>query len=447
MIKKFGGLGSVRAFDLRVTAALSIFILSVAGIVFIEPNNSRTSTIKAYPATVCPGNLSSGTSTSVLPSTNLLVRQIPARKNLLTKAKTTYYLSGKPLLVDGNSETSINVTRSKSNALATAICSNNESDQWFVGGAGSVISKSSIQIINSGLSTSVVDLLVYTSNAVSPAISIPIAKNSSKKIYLDSLAPGENSVVIHAITRSGRVTMFLHDQRQRGLQSLGSDFVSPGANPATRVVIPAINNVVLSGRSTTQMLRILAPGSVNANVRVKLISSDGTFAPIELDDIYLNGGKVTDITFKPVLLSKNFSLVLTADRPIVAAVKSSGTFNGTNEFTWSTSSQQLRDLVLRFGGLRPEVVFQGKNIEVDVQWTSKNRKVYGKTIRGSKENDTATWSPKGGVISARFSTKNDQIYAGAIIKEERGLSYLPLVAGAQLESSAIPILDARIISR
>jgi hypothetical protein len=436
----------MKSLDQRVIAALAVFVIVIAGIVLITPDNSGVSTIKSYPATVCPGNLSNGTSTSVLPSAKVLVRPIPSKKNKLVKAKTKFYLSANPLFVDGKSETSINVTRPQSNSLATTICSINGSDQWFVGGAGSVVSKSSIQIVNSGLSTSIVDLFVYTSNVVSPVISIRVAKNSSKQIYLDTLAPGEDSVVIHAITRSGRVTMFLFDQRQRGLQSLGSDFVSQGADPAKRVVIPAINNVALTGRKTGQLLRILAPGNVKTNIRAKLISSDGTFAPIELDDIFIEGGKVSDIKFKPVLQSKNFSLVLTADQPIVAAVKSSGIFNGTNEFTWSASGKQLEDTVLHLGGLRPKVVFQGKNIYVDVEWVDRNGKVFSKSIIGNKENDTASWSPKSGVVSARFSTKKDQIYGGVIFKEKRGLSYLPLAAGAQLESSAIPILDARIIS-
>jgi hypothetical protein len=438
---------SLKDLDHKVIAALAIFTITVSGILLFNPDNSGVSTVKSYPATVCPGNLSGGTSTSVLPSSKTLVRSIPSTKNTLSKAKTTFYLSSNPLLVDGKDETSINVTRGQSSSLATTICSINESEQWFVGGAGSIVSKSSLQIVNSGLSTSVVDLFIYTPNGVSPVNSIRVSKNSSKQIYLDTLAPGESSVVIHAITRSGRVTMFLYDQRQRGLQNLGSDFVSQSANPEKRVVIPAINNIALSGRNTTQMLRILAPGSVNANVRAKLVASDGTFAPLELDDIDLKGGKVKDIVFKPVLLAKNFSLVLTSDQPIVAAVKSAGTFDGANEFTWSTPSQELQDLVLYFGGLRPEVLFQGKNIEVDVEWTGRDRKVYNKTVLGNKENDIASWSPKSGVVSAKFTSKNDQIYGGVIFKEKRGLSSLPLRAGAQLESSAIPILDARIISR
>ena len=432
--------------DHKIIAALMVFAVTIAGVILFDPSKSEISTVKSYPATVCPGNLGNGTSTSVLPSSSTPVREIPSTKIVAKKAKTTFYLSSKPLLVDGNSQTSINVTRTKSNSLATAICSISSGEQWFVGGSGSVSSNSSIQIINSGLSTSIVDLFVHTAKGVSPLTSVRISKNSSKRIYLDTLAPGENSIVIHSITRSGRVTMFMHDQRQLGLRNFGSDFVSQGAGPETRVVIPAINNVILSGKSTEQLLRILAPGTVEANVRVKLISGDGTFSPIELDDINIEGGKVRDIKFKPVLLSKNFSLVLTSDRPIVAAVKSAGTFGGTNEFTWSISGQQLENMSLNFGGLKPQVVFQGKNIEVDVVWTAKNRKVYSKTIRGSKENDIATWSPSGGVLTARFSTSKDQIYGGVIFKENTGLSSLPLVAGAQLESSAIPISDARIIS-
>jgi len=431
----------------KITAALGALVLSIVFVLVIKPDSTGITTVKSYPATVCPGNLSDSTSTSVLPSSKILVKQIPSKKNTLVKAKTSFYLSSNPLLVEGNSETSINVTRSKSRSLATAVCSISSGDQWFVGGSGAVTSRSSLSIINSGLSTSIVDLIVYSPTSVSSVISARISKNSSKRIYLDTLAPGENSVVIHAITRSGRVTTFLHDQRQRGLVTLGGDYVSEGAVPATRVVIPAISNIGRTNRNTKQTLRILAPGKISANVRAILVSTDGTFAPLELDDIYLKAGKVKDISFKPVVNSHNFSLVLTSDRPIVAAVKSSGVFNGANEFAWSTAGHELRDVTIFFGGLRPDVVFQGKNFEVDVQWTDKNRKVYSTTVRSSNGEDLATWRPKSGVLSARFSTVNSKVYGGAIFKEKIGFSHLPLVAGAQLESSAVPSSDTKVITR
>ena len=431
----------------KITAALSALVLSIVFVLVIKPDSTGLTTVKSYPATVCPANLSDSTSTSVLPSSKILVKQIPSKKNTLVKAKTSFYLSSNPLLVEGNSETSINVTRSKSRSLATVVCSISSGDQWFVGGSGAVTSRSSLAIINSGLSTSIVDLIVYSQTSVSSVISVRISKNSSKRIYLDTLAPGENSLVIHAITRSGRVTTFLHDQRQRGLVALGGDFVSQGADPATRVVIPAISNISRAARNTNQTLRILAPGKISANVRVILVSTDGTFAPLELDDIYVKAGKVKDISFKPVVNSRNFSLVLTSDRPIVAAVKSSGVFNGANEFAWSTAGHELRDVTIFFGGLRPDVVFQGKNFEVDVQWTDKKRKVYSTTVRSGSSDNLATWLPKSGVLSARFSTVNGKVYGGAIFKEKIGFSHLPLVAGAQLESSAVPSSDTKVITR
>jgi len=434
-------------FAKKPTAALGIFSISIIAIFLVNPNNSGAARVKSYPATVCPANLSTGTSTSVLPTSSIQVRQIPTKNNKLTKAKTSQFLSSTPLLVDGNSESSVNVTRSKSGSLATVVCSISSVDQWFVGGSGALTSRASIEIINSGLSTSVVDLIVYTANSVSSVISERINRNSSKRIYLDTLAPGEDSIVIHAITRSGRVTTFVHDQREKGITSLGADFVSQGAGPANQVVIPAINNVKLVDKSAAQTLRILVPGKVSANVQGKLVSNDGSFVPIGLDNINIEAGKVIDLPFKPVLQSRNFSLILKADRPIVAAVKSARRSNGTYEFTWSTSVAEFKDVTLHLGGLKPEVIFYGKNIEVNVQWSDRNRKPYGKTIRGANGDDWALWRPKNGVLKVSFSAASGQIYAGAIFEEKAGLSYLPVVAGAQLESSAVPNSDARIISR
>ena len=434
----------MKNFDKRVAGALGFLALSLLAVLLINPDTSGTSTIKSYPATVCPENLGGGVSTSVIPSSKTLVRQIPAKKNKLSKAKTSYYLSTKPLLVDGSSETSINVTRGKSRSLATAICSISGADQWFVGGSGAVTSRASLEIINSGLSTSVVDLFVYGSNSVSPVISKRISKNSSKRIYLDTLAPGEGSVAIHAITRSGRVTTYMHDERVRGLQPLGADFISQGVDPAKRIVIPAISNVALQSRKSEQILRILVPGKVSANVQAKLISSDGTFTPLGLDSINADSGKVTDLKFKPVINSRNFALVLTSDQPIVAAVKSSGAFNGVQEFAWSTSVPELKNLTIHLGGLRPDILFQGKNFEVDITWTDKNNKIRSKTIQGS---DLANWRPAKGITKVEFRTSNSQVFAGAIFREKTGVSYLPLMAGAQLESAAIPNVDASVITR
>ena len=136
--------------------------------------------------------------------------------------------------------------------------------------------------------------------------------------------------------------------------------------------------------------------------------------------------------------------MLQSDQPIVAAVKSSGVFGGVNEFTWSTAAPQLEDLAMHLGGLQPDFVFTGKKFEVRISWMLKNRKILTKTLRGD---DLVTWRPKNGILLASFLPSEPDIFGGIIFKEQTGLSSLPLVAGAQLESAAVPNLDARVIAR
>jgi hypothetical protein len=93
--------------DKKVAASFIVFSLALATVLLLQPSNSGISKVRNYPATVCPQKLSDGTSTSVLPSRDILVREIPSKKNLLKPAKSAFYLSTNPLLVDGNNSTSI----------------------------------------------------------------------------------------------------------------------------------------------------------------------------------------------------------------------------------------------------------------------------------------------------------------------------------------------------
>ena len=99
--------------------------------------------------------------------------------------------------------------------------------QWFVGGSGALTSKSFLYIINSGFSESVVDLEIFTPNGALEPRSVSIPQNSTKKLSVDSLIPGEDIIVIGVKTISGRVSSYLFDERKKGLKSLGADFIAP----------------------------------------------------------------------------------------------------------------------------------------------------------------------------------------------------------------------------
>ena len=77
--------------DHKIIAALMVFAVTIAGVILFDPSKSEISTVKSYPATVCPGNLGNGTSTSVLPSSSTPVREIPSTKIVAKKANVIFH--------------------------------------------------------------------------------------------------------------------------------------------------------------------------------------------------------------------------------------------------------------------------------------------------------------------------------------------------------------------
>ncbi|MCX6450494.1 MAG: DUF5719 family protein [Actinobacteria bacterium] len=425
----------------RSTLLALVFLIScVLFVGTFDKTKSGIRTIAKYPATVCPSNLGDGASTAVLPNSSVMIRSIPTKTSKLVKAGITNVAQGKrALFIDGNQSTSISVTRGTAGWLATTSCVISDSDQWFVGGSGSITSRASLDIVNSGLSNSVVDLFVYTAKGAQPINSQVVSPNSEKNILIDTLAPGEDSVVVHAVTRSGRVSIFYLDQRKKGLRSLGADFIFNGGDPAKHIVIPAILNSGVGKKAAIQILRVLAPGSVAATLKATIYSSDGSFAPIEIDGKSIMAGKVTDISFAPILSDQAYSLVLDSDVPIVAGVQTVA----NSEFTWSNSVLPFTNVTMTFGGLTPITVFHGKSIAVAISWTDVNGKSGTSYVTGE---DFSIWSPKSGLKRATF-VNNSKSYGGIIFKSNGGISALPVAPGASLESAAIPVADARVISR
>jgi hypothetical protein len=404
--------------------------------------------VQNFPATACPGNLSDGVATAVLSNSKVKIREVPGKSKSLTMSGVSNYSVKNPILVAGDKLSSILVIRGKSGWLATSVCSIGNGDAWFAGGSGSITSRAFLDIVNSGLSVSVIDLYVFTSNGPAPLVSVTVAPNSEKRVSLDSLAPGEDSVVIHSITRSGRVSTFLFDERRKGLHSLGADFVSAGSAPSNHIVIPAISNVVVGkGKHVSQTLRIVAPGNIDASVKAKVISSDGSFAPVGLDGFSLTRGQVKDISFTPVIASETFSLILESDVPIVASVLSSGLIAGGQDFSWSSSANPLAPMAINFGGLTPTVEFFGSNISVGISWVSSSGKSANQRITGT---DWATWRPKSGLNRATFSilgSGSKNVYGSVLFQSPGGLSHLLLAPGSVLESATIPLPDAGVIAR
>jgi hypothetical protein len=330
-------------------------------------------------------------------------------------------------------------------------CSISNGEQWFVGGSGALTSKSYLFIINSGFSESSVDIEIFTPNGPLEPKIVLIPQNSTKKISIDSLVPGEESIAIAVKTKSGRVSSYLFDERKKGLKSLGADFVSPVALARNVVTIPAITG--LSGKlastsnSASHTLRLLVPKTIDANVDVTINSNDGIFIPVGLSQLNVKSQRVLDIPLTFAEIDQPFSVIINSDQPIIASALSSFTYGKTTEIAWATGADELKKWSVNLTGSRPTLNFVGERINVQISATGTNGK---KIVKKLSASNFVTWRAPVGLNRLEVTASRDGINGGVIFLPEVGgvgSSYIPMNNGANLETAAEPISDAKVISR
>ena len=227
------------------------------------------------------------------------------------------------------------------------------------------------------------------------------------------------------------------DNRNKGLRAIGADYVAPSGKPSKMIVIP---NIPIFKNNSTQILRVVVPGSVDANIRANIYSSDGSFAPSGIDGANINGETVKDFEFKPIVQDSSFSLRIDSDVPISASVL---TVMG-GDLIWSTAVPAIDQTALQVGGFKPLIRLYGKSINVNLEWIDSNGNKSGKRLIGS---DTLAFRPKVGLIRAQFTSTSSETYGALILSTGSGYSILPILSGSHLESSTLPKSDARAINR
>ncbi len=431
--------------------SVAVFLVILSLISYFAPTrNEQVKITYSYPATVCPAITANTKGVAGVPNAKIGKRLIDGQIKKFSPANASSLpLGTKSILIDGNAGTTLTFVNNGWKAVVPCSVSNGE--QWFVGGSGSITSKSILSIVNSGFSESTVEVEVYTQSGALEAKQVAIAPNSTKSIPVDTLAPGEDSLVIAVKTKSGRVSSFLFDERKKGLRSLGADYVAPVSAPRKLLTIPAISDLqgkaAVTGSTSSHVLRLMIPGSIDANIEVAINSNDGNFVPVGLAELKLKSRRVVNIplTFAPQ--KQVFSIIVKSDQPVLASVLSSYTFGKNSEIAWATATEELDKLIINLTGSKPLVAFAGTSINVTIAAIGTNGKKYDKTIKGSS---FAIWRAPIGLNRIQFTSKNPETYGGIILQPEGtgvGTSYIPLNSGANLESTSEPISDADVISR
>ena len=436
--------------NFRVIALILTIFLLAAATYFAPEKSDQVKLTSTYPATVCPAIGNKVSSIAALTNSKVNRRLVDGRSKKLNPGKSSVIaLTKEAVLVEGNAGTAITFAN---NAWKSVVpCSVSNGMQWFVGGSGALTSKSFLYIVNSGFSESVVDLEIFTPNGALEPRSVSIPQNSTKKLSVDSLIPGEDIIVIGVKTISGRVSSYLFDERKKGLKSLGADFIAPIGSSSKKVTISAISGLtrklVSQANSASHSMRLLVPGKIDANISVTINSNDGNFVPIGLAELNVKSQRVLNIplTFAPT--NQAFSIIIDSDQPLLASVLSTFTYGKSSEIAWATAADDLAKWSVNLTGSRPTLTFSGKKINVAISATGINGKKITKNVTGS---NFAIWRPPVGLNRLQITANNKGISGGVIFLPEVGSigsSYIPMNNGANLETASEPIADASVITR
>lgn len=425
-----------------ILAFSTVAIIFLSNILHVAVSTNRFN--ESYPASVCPPNIA-GLSTAI----SLTSPKTMVRKTGTSSMQTSvvgfrrYAISSEAAVIEAGSVTPV-VWQSRKGVWAGAVtCSAPVSSQWFVGATADITSKGSLNIVNSGLGKALIDIVIYTENGQLTPHSISMKANSFTSITLASLAPGSQQIAIHLIPRSGRVNGYVVDERGKGLQSLGGDIVNGTSEPGKILQIPAIPQQTGKKSSTPHTLRLLVPGDVDARISAEIRSTDGTFAPVGINDRVIAHKKVIEIPMDVTMASGKFALHITSDQPILGSVFSKTLSNGKRDFVWSTGAEDLTEFTLATTGLSPTLVFTGGSIKVKLELTYTNGK--RKSVKISAD-DIATFVLLDSVRSVTFNDISIGTSGAALISSKSGYGYIPLNAGSTLTKSSVPVSNIRVLN-
>ena len=401
-----------------------------------------------YPAVVCPPTPNNLTTAISLPSTKTPLRLTGTKSISFIPSQTLRYMQATaPAIIESQGATPVVWQIRKGIWAGATICSSLQNEQWFVGGSADVTSKGRILLVNSGLSAAIVDLQIWNEMGQQPTKPVSLKANSYSEIGIDTLAPGSRQVVVQAITRAGRVTSYMLDERGRGLRALGGDIINFAPSAKKEIFIPAIPHTVKKvGNKQVELphsLRLLVPGEIDARVSVKVLSTDGSFIPAGLENKFVKAGSVATLDLNPNLPSSKFGIQITSDEPLVASVFSETMAEGKTDFIWSTASPELIEFSISTTGLAPQLIFIGGSINIEAElFLSKGKR---KQIK-IKGDEIATFKVPDGVRSITFTKVGKGIYGAGLIATKSGYGYFPLAAGSVLTKSSVPVSNIRVLS-
>lgn len=232
--------------------------------------------------------------------------------------------------------------------LAAATCSRPTAEAWLVGGGTELGRTTLLMLANPTEVAAKVTISLFGSEGPIEAVGldqIVVEPGEQQVLPLAGFAIDEKSPVVHVSSEGGRIAAALQFDQIEGLTPEGSEYIAPGAQPATVLSIPGVVVDASQGSAEhqehddgTATLRILAPGDTDATVKVSVQGDSGAPGAQFTTDVV--AGVVANFSLAG-LTPGTYSVTVTGDAPLVAAVSSSVTAAEGTDLAWFASVDAL----------------------------------------------------------------------------------------------------------
>ncbi len=229
--------------------------------------------------------------------------------------------------------------RGRGRGMAGTACGPAAAEFWFVGGGAIAGRQTRVVLVNPEDTAAVVDVIVHGDAGIIDAPAgrgLVVQPRTRLIVSLDVLVPGETATAVHVIARTGRVGATVDDDQMTGLLSIGTDWIPPATMPTTKLYVPG----VLPGDGA-RVLTVVSPGENDALVNIRVLTSDGAFAPAERDSMRVPAGAVASMDMAPVLDGQPATIEITSDQPVTAGMRQFIVAKGKRQRDTTFSSGRL----------------------------------------------------------------------------------------------------------
>ena len=219
--------------------------------------------------------------------------------------------------------------------LTAAPCTQPAAMSWIVGGSIAAGSSAELRLTNPGVTPATAKVTLYGSIG---RLSLPsngevtVPAGGSSSLALETKGSQDPRIAVSVEADGGSVVPTLVTESLDGETPAGTDVITPGAAPATDLVIPGveITEPATQGEvpdaktgadsSDTPAVRIVNPGAAPATVSVTMLGKDGARPLSGAQSVTIDAGSVFDIQLAGVPAG-TYGVQVTSSAPVGAAAR------------------------------------------------------------------------------------------------------------------------------